>query len=360
MEPAAQKALIQSWAAETTYVNDLDTSPKADFARLAKAKGWIGGDTQWCSHWKECFGETYPFGGTHQEKSTSINTKATKDASDLVDRMRRLSVGSNASSFSVVSRTSHARSFGSVRSLDSAHSRESAQPQQDVDSETRVASQAPEKKQSKGSRRRAAKQARKLMENWAINDSCESVLSPESMESLDSIVGGVNVLNIQDTSLQRDDKGEAYSWDPWRSGIWYTFEGFEPSLTTPFRTEFNRLAIHEGWGGVKKREQFITLLNAEVDRHFYAFRDKLEMWQELCQELGTEYVPTSLNQCKKVLKTVKINLFSLIDHKRDPTRSIKQYWSYAELRRSIKNGNKFPKQCAKVHPGVLAVFLHKL
>ncbi|KAF1836203.1 hypothetical protein BDW02DRAFT_459506, partial [Decorospora gaudefroyi] len=57
-----QKALLRMWAEEANHTVDVEQSPKAEFARLAKAKGWVGGDQMWCAHWEVCFGESYPYG----------------------------------------------------------------------------------------------------------------------------------------------------------------------------------------------------------------------------------------------------------------------------------------------------------
>jgi hypothetical protein len=62
MTSETQKAFLQAWAGETNLVVDPNNSPKAEFARLAKAKGWTGGDVDWCRHWQMCFNETYSWG----------------------------------------------------------------------------------------------------------------------------------------------------------------------------------------------------------------------------------------------------------------------------------------------------------
>ena len=61
-----QLALIKVWAHGTDFEVDDTQSPKANFAALAKAQGWEGGDTNWRMHWEACFKEEYPFGREHQ------------------------------------------------------------------------------------------------------------------------------------------------------------------------------------------------------------------------------------------------------------------------------------------------------
>ena len=57
-----QLALIKVWANGTEYEIDTTISAKANFAGLAKAQGWIGGDANWRLHWEACFKEPYLFG----------------------------------------------------------------------------------------------------------------------------------------------------------------------------------------------------------------------------------------------------------------------------------------------------------
>lgn len=58
-----QLALIKVWADGTDFEVDNTNSPKANFASLAKAQGWVGGDAKWRWHWEACFREPYLFGG---------------------------------------------------------------------------------------------------------------------------------------------------------------------------------------------------------------------------------------------------------------------------------------------------------
>lgn len=62
MTAGTQQSLLKAWAREIDHVIDDNNSPKAEFARLAKAKGWTGGDVNWCHHWRACFNETYAWG----------------------------------------------------------------------------------------------------------------------------------------------------------------------------------------------------------------------------------------------------------------------------------------------------------
>jgi hypothetical protein len=59
-----QIALLKVWSSGTDIAIDARKAPKAEFSRLAKAKGWEGGDSNWKSHWEACFGEAYSYGTT--------------------------------------------------------------------------------------------------------------------------------------------------------------------------------------------------------------------------------------------------------------------------------------------------------
>lgn len=59
---AGQLALIRVWSHGTDFKIDQNRSPKANFAALAKAQGWVGGDANWRLHWQACFREPYLFG----------------------------------------------------------------------------------------------------------------------------------------------------------------------------------------------------------------------------------------------------------------------------------------------------------
>jgi hypothetical protein len=319
-----QEALLIALAAGTNCTIDPSKTPKANFACLAQAKGWIGGDANWCAFWKDCFGEDYPYGaksksdwgaewrrgcgmrGTSREMLTSgsdserpkapmrkgekkaANEKAAgektveeKAAKDLEESMRRLSVGSDESDFSLVSRTSRADSFGSVRSLDSVQSGNSV---------------ILTKPRSRGD----------STDSWNSQDPGNSVLSLDTVKSLDSLVGGVNICETSksvdtdtdtNTASQEDDEDEQTECNP----IWYGYGNFVPEPSAPFRTEFERLARYKGWGaGEIKRYHLIDLLGAEVEFHFGDGEEKLCDFQDLCEDLGIENIPSTLTQCRKV------------------------------------------------------------
>jgi hypothetical protein len=78
-----QLALITVWASDIEFEIDTTKSPKANFAGLAKAKGWVGGDANWRLHWEACFKEPYLF-GLSREWSTQRHTLPTGEAYVLI------------------------------------------------------------------------------------------------------------------------------------------------------------------------------------------------------------------------------------------------------------------------------------
>ncbi|CAN9104086.1 unnamed protein product [Alternaria alternata] len=214
MTSETQRALLQVWADDIGHVVDLNNSPKAEFARLGKAKGWIGGSPDWCYHWEKCFSETYSWGVHNADLASQTDTP------DLTNHMRKLSVNSDASSFSVISRTSRANSFGSVRSLCSDRSGDGGYLRISVGSLSR-----------------------------SIADSQCTALSLNTVKSLDELSGGVEILNY-DQSISMDaatDDGDTGSNTSGRENpVWNDFTDFVHHPNAPFKEEFERLARIKG------------------------------------------------------------------------------------------------------------------
>lgn len=61
-----------------------------------------------------------------------------------------------------------------------------------------------------------------------------------------------------------------------------------------------RLAKHESWTGKTKRKQQVKALSAEITHHYGTHKNKLDCWQQLCEDVGIDVVPTSIRQCRKV------------------------------------------------------------
>ncbi|KAI4691614.1 hypothetical protein J4E81_007140 [Alternaria sp. BMP 2799] len=315
MTAEAQKLLLKEWAKDTDHLVDDNNSPKAEFARLAKAKGWTGGDTEW--------------------SDTTVHKNVTAQAGgiDLTDRMRSLSIGSDTSSFSVISRTS-ANSFESVRSINS-----------DQSHEAEGFSTSP-----------------KHPPNTEVSDSTDlqnSVLSLDTVKSLEEISGGVE---IPDTASEHSDaESEASSLELDENPAWSEYTNFVHRPDASFQSEFERLARTKGWVGRIKRQHLVELLTSEVEFYWGADDvDKLEYYQFLCQEMGVKQIPLTITQAKNALRPLKVNLYSVIDHMRNPEIKVITYKTIRELRQSVRKKGTFPRQCAKAGEGCMAALLSKL
>lgn len=173
------------------------------------------------------------------------------------------------------------------------------------------------------------------------NSSDDSVASAESefsfiseapsIQSLDtngSIIGGI-LLGIESVSLEsaknespaatteapatltlceedptsREESGATNESQtpPKASPFWYQYPGFEPDPRAPFKHELGRLCKHLGTKAKKEKKNLQTeALTAEIKFHYGAHLDRLDRWQELCEEVGIEKIPTSITQCQKV------------------------------------------------------------
>ncbi|KAH7088223.1 hypothetical protein FB567DRAFT_559904 [Paraphoma chrysanthemicola] len=143
------------------------------------------------------------------------------------------------------------------------------------------------------------------------------------------------------------------------SDFWLQFVGFEPNPTATFKAEFARLAAHQDWATPTKRERQVEALTAEVAFHYGTCMDKLSHWQQLCEDVGIEDVPSSITKCKKTLRPVLVNLYNLIDHCRNPDIAVLRFKSYMAFCRYTRGGRTFPKACAK-QDGFIRVLLKKM
>ncbi|KAF1932869.1 uncharacterized protein M421DRAFT_251496 [Didymella exigua CBS 183.55] len=144
------------------------------------------------------------------------------------------------------------------------------------------------------------------------------------------------------------------------SPFWYQYPGFEPDPRAPFKHELGRLCKHLGATMKKgKKNLQAEALTAEIKYHYGAHMNRLDRWQELCEEVGIEKIPTSITQCQKVLKPVFVNLFNLVDHRRNPELKVLRFQSYGEFNKFTRNGHKFPLNCAK-QEGFIKILLKRV
>jgi hypothetical protein len=208
-----------------------------------------------------------------EELATTVDMATQSTEPDLVDRMRRLSVGSSGSSFSLIS------DAPSVRSLDS---------------------------------------------NGSVNGGV-SIESP-SIEVLETCLEALTVAAdtldppTHDRKASIDTAGsETEAKEPTSSSrpctpttpppsvcpYWQQFPGFVPEPTATFKDELARLAEHENWSNNAKRKQQVKALTAEIAHHYGTHMNKLDRWQQLCEDVGIDVIPTSIKQCKKVCCAIR-------------------------------------------------------
>ncbi|KAF1947868.1 hypothetical protein EJ02DRAFT_417355 [Clathrospora elynae] len=126
------------------------------------------------------------------------------------------------------------------------------------------------------------------------------------------------------------------------------FNSFVANPEAGFIAEFKRLAIHENWSEKQKKVRRADAVEYEIARHYGTDKTKLEKWQELCGEVKIEPVPLSITKCKKALASVYVNIFNILDHRRNPERyPIKVFETYEKFRKYTVAGRVYPLVRAK-------------
>ncbi|KAJ4365990.1 hypothetical protein N0V95_000367 [Ascochyta clinopodiicola] len=324
-----QLALMKVWANGTDFEIDTTKSPKANFAGLAKAQGWVGGDANWRLHWEACFKELYLFG--HRGASTTPATPATPVVtSDLTQRSRRRLSGS---------------SDNSAASVDSDFSLISAAPSiQSLDTNGSIMGGI-----ILGLESVTLENMRNVPRSATRTERQHSKASTRSTRSA-----------ADTTSASQSGATDDAQSEPNASPFWYQFPGFEPDPRASFKHELGRLCKHLGAKSEGDRKDLQTeALTAEIKFHYGTSMSRLDRWQELCEEVGIERIPTSITQCQKVLKPVFVNLFNLVDHRRNPDFKVLRFQSYGDFSKFTKKGHVFPRGCAK-QEGFIKVLLKKV
>lgn len=70
-------------------------------------------------------------------------------------------------------------------------------------------------------------------------------------------------------------------------------------------------------------------------------------------------LPVSIANISQVLKPIFVNLFNLVDHRRNPEFKVLRFQSYGEFNKFTRNGYEFPRVCAK-QEGFIKVLLKKM
>jgi hypothetical protein len=277
-----------------------------------------------------------------QEVATAVDMATPSTEPDLVDRMRRMSVGSTESQYSLVS------SIPSVQSLDSNGSANGG-----------VSVEPP---------------------SIEVLETCLEALTAAAgtLDPIDHRRASIDTAcSVTEATKPEPQPANCTSTTPSSSisPYWQQFPGFVPEPTATFKHELARLAKHENWNSNAKRKQQVKALTAEIAHHYGTHMNKLDRWQQLCEDVGVDVIPTSITQCRKVpferslqpastnmtqtVSPVLVNLYNVIDHRRNPDVKIVRFKSYGEFCRYARNGHKFPKECAK-QDNIIRVLLKKM
>lgn len=146
---------------------------------------------------------------------------------------------------------------------------------------------------------------------------------------------------------------------PIASAFWLQFPGFVPQPKASFKSEFTRLAKSQSWSKETQQKCRIVALVSEFSHHYGTCMTSLEHWQQVCRDVGIDEVPGTITKCRKALKPIRVNLFNLLNHKRDPMIQLRRFKNHGEFVKYTHNRRTFPKDCAK-QEGFIKVLLKKI
>ncbi|KGO76043.1 hypothetical protein PITC_012000 [Penicillium italicum] len=134
---------------------------------------------------------------------------------------------------------------------------------------------------------------------------------------------------------------------------------YNPDL--PITFAFSLVALQRGWkpGSKKWKKNWNSCMNGEYDRLIGCRVSSLATWQELCTKVGIEDCFTSINQCKKALARVHVNIVDLLDSWNSDTTPTRFQNKEALAAYTKANKKFFARQIAK-QDKVLRVLLRKL
>ncbi|KAF7514064.1 hypothetical protein GJ744_004389 [Endocarpon pusillum] len=128
------------------------------------------------------------------------------------------------------------------------------------------------------------------------------------------------------------------------------FASFDIDPTASIVTEFNRLAIQKSWkkDSEQYKKQRARLVNQEFNAYFGSNLNNLAAWQALCKAVSITPIPSSVTQCKKLLKKVYVNIYDLIDAAR-LGEVARTFPSNQKLAAYTRQNKIFPKREAKLN-----------
>ncbi|KAF2790347.1 hypothetical protein K505DRAFT_282758 [Melanomma pulvis-pyrius CBS 109.77] len=377
------------WAAGTDFVLDVDASAKREFARLAKTRGWTGGDEEWNKHWLLCFGESYTYVPPRKSSTPSpiqqqqhsikysLPLEALKakpilspefvmspNATDPEQEFFRDCHRSGDPVHGKRWRNKWKQCFGQFWSLDQFGRWQEKGPASKLqrmcfgvyegftlvkDADV-IQEFARLRREMQWSRDTCLKESKWCFGSYLGPNICIQTFRSDSDSSSISGWGsdsGSESGHTVYTPSHSDDGGislPAHS-DP-TVALSDGFKRLDIDQDNSSKSEIQRRA--EAYA-----EDFGTLLGTDPK--------KLETWQKLCNILDIEPTPQSVTQCKKSYSRVWVNLYNLIGHLRDPdTVPLRSFKSYGEFSKYTKRaGHVFPKTAAKKN-AFLKALLHRI
>lgn len=108
------------------------------------------------------------------------------------------------------------------------------------------------------------------------------------------------------------------------SPYWSLFPDFDHNPNAPIKNEFRRLVKLKGWKGKQKKEkrheEWSKCFNSEFEMHYGKDASSLAGWQSLCNEVGLDVIPKSVQECRQVsnfpYRSQAVMLFMLNDRAR--------------------------------------------
>ncbi|KAF3904931.1 hypothetical protein ABW20_dc0109074 [Dactylellina cionopaga] len=141
----------------------------------------------------------------------------------------------------------------------------------------------------------------------------------------------------------------------------YASFNYQPAAEISVLKAFQRLAISQKWTP-EKRTQERSKFHEAVDAEFTARVGTgfaLSDWQKLAKVIGIAPLPTSITQCRKIIKKENINIYHILHAYRraesiddidkiEPCRDITRFKNVRELRTYTQKRKMFyPKERAK-------------
>ncbi|KAK7686025.1 hypothetical protein QCA50_010836 [Cerrena zonata] len=154
-----------------------------------------------------------------------------------------------------------------------------------------------------------------------------------------------------------------YSQTPRIDQFFSQYPEFDYKPNAPAVGEFMRLTQQKGWknGEATKKEvqaQFKTVMSEQFNEIYGLDPNDVKAWQYMLQVLDIDPIPQDLDECRRVIRSLYVNLVDLVDlHRAQETPQ--KFEDLAALRAYTRGHKIFPLKVAKAG-GVLKFLLRKI